>query len=145
MEILTDILYSATMLAIKIWRKFMYAVAFVGFKPIKALLEKKLSAAGVGTDVTGPSNMVVHNEWLYHRMVYDGTLGLGEAYMEGWWDCKRLDEFFYKVFMGNIYQEILYPWDRLIHYLSFDAFNLHSVVRSREVADKHYDLGSLIH
>ena len=32
----------------------------------------------------------VHNEALYDRILAEGTLGAGEAYMDGWWDVERL-------------------------------------------------------
>ena len=31
-----------------------------------------------------------------------GTLGLGEAYMQGWWDCAQLDELFNKFCLVQI-------------------------------------------
>lgn len=143
MNILMNILYTVTLIAIRVWRLFIYIVSYIAFKPIKAYLTKILNEMGIGTCGTEAHNMVVHNDWLYHRMVCDGTLGLGEAYMDGWWDCGKLDEFFYKAFQAGIYQKLLFPWDRLIHYLKFDVFNLQTVVRSQEVADKHYDLGKI--
>ena len=32
------------------------------------------------------------NEGLYNRVKAEGSLGLGESYMDGWWDAKRVDE-----------------------------------------------------
>ena len=26
------------------------------------------------------------------RVLRDGTLGVGEAYIDGWWDCDALDQ-----------------------------------------------------
>jgi cyclopropane-fatty-acyl-phospholipid synthase len=31
-----------------------------------------------------------------------GVLGLGEAYMDGWWDVKQLDQFICKVLLGGL-------------------------------------------
>ena len=92
-----------------------------------------------------PHDCIIHNERFFHRLAYDGTLAVGESYMEGWWDCKRLDEFFYKLFKAEIYQKLLFPWDRLICYLTYDAFNLQTLERSWEIAEKHYDLGNMTH
>lgn len=141
MEVLMNILYMVTLGAIWIWRMIMHVVIYIGFKPVKAYAIKRLNELGIETNGVEPQSMVIHNDWVFHRLVCDGTLGLAEAYMDGWWDCVKLDEFFYKVFQANVYQEIMYPWDRLIHYLKFDVFNLQTIARSREVADKHYDLG----
>lgn len=147
MNVLMNLLYTITLGAIRIWRMFMYVVVYIGFKPIKAYIDKRVNEVGIGTGGREPHSFDIHNDWLYHRLVCDGTLGLGEAYMDGWWDCKKLDELFYKIYQAGFYQEMMYPWDRLIRYLQFDVFNLQTVARSREVADKHYDLGirSVLH
>lgn len=39
----------------------------------------------------------VHEPRLFGRVLSHGTVGLGEAYMEGWWDCEALDEFFARI------------------------------------------------
>jgi cyclopropane-fatty-acyl-phospholipid synthase len=36
----------------------------------------------------------VLNEDFYARVLSQGSLGLGESYMDGWWECKNLDQFF---------------------------------------------------
>jgi hypothetical protein len=36
----------------------------------------------------------IHNPGVFGRIMAQGTMGLGEAYMEGWWDCEAVDEFF---------------------------------------------------
>jgi cyclopropane-fatty-acyl-phospholipid synthase len=37
----------------------------------------------------------------------DGSLGLGESYMEGWWECDALDEFFCKLFSKQMEKKFL--------------------------------------
>ena len=34
----------------------------------------------------------VHDPRFFSRVLASGTLGFGESYMEGWWDCDALDE-----------------------------------------------------
>src|SRR5204862_411992 len=50
--------------------------------------------AGAGITVGGdkPWDIQVHDERAYARVLSDGTLGVGESYVEGWWDCEALDE-----------------------------------------------------
>jgi hypothetical protein len=38
---------------------------------------------------TGPGHQV-NDERMFQRVLARGTLGLGEAYMNGWWDCDQL-------------------------------------------------------
>ena len=33
----------------------------------------------------------VNNSDVFERIITQGSLGFGEAYMEGWFDCERLD------------------------------------------------------
>lgn len=60
-------------------------------------VERLLSFADVKTDGDRPWDLQVHNEDLYARILAKGSLGLGESYMDGWWDCNRLDEFFDRI------------------------------------------------
>jgi cyclopropane-fatty-acyl-phospholipid synthase len=34
----------------------------------------------------------VHDTRFYRRILVGGSLGLGESYVDGWWDCEALDE-----------------------------------------------------
>ncbi len=51
-----------------------------------------LSLAGV--EINGPHyyDIQVHNDDFYQRVLSQGSLGLGESYMDGWWDCNDLDQ-----------------------------------------------------
>ena len=61
-----------------------------GFKDFQDLLDP----AGIQLNGAGACDIRVHNPDLFRCVVRDGTLGLGEAYMDGWWDCDRIDELF---------------------------------------------------
>ena len=61
-----------------------------GFKDFQDLLDP----AGIQLNGTGACDIRVHNPDLFRCVTRDGTLGLGEAYMDGWWDCDRIDELF---------------------------------------------------
>ena len=63
----------------------------------KIQIQKLLSLAGITIKGDKPWDIQVHNDRLYRRVLTEGSLGLGESYMDGWWDCARLDEFFYRV------------------------------------------------
>ena len=49
-----------------------------------------------------PGISSVHNERFYDRVLAQRSLGLGESYMDGWWDCEKLDEFFYRILRSQI-------------------------------------------
>ncbi len=67
-----------------------------------------LAAAGINVNGNAPWDIQIHNERFYKRVISEGTLGLGESYMEGWWDCDQLDEFAYSV-AGHFWQPCLLP------------------------------------
>ena len=60
-------------------------------------LEAFLAVADVRIDGDRPWDIQVHNEALFPRVFAEGTMGFGESYMEGWWDCERLDECFFRM------------------------------------------------
>ena len=55
-------------------------------------LARRLERADIVLDGTRPWDPVVHEPRLYWRMMAEGTLGLGDASVDGWWDCEALDE-----------------------------------------------------
>ena len=60
----------------------------------KKLTEELLALADVKVNGTRPWDIQVHDELFYSRVLKDRSLGLGESYMDGWWECERVDEFF---------------------------------------------------
>lgn len=99
--------------------------------------------AEVGVKVAGgrPWDIQVHNPALYDRVLAHGSLGLGEAYMDGWWDCARLDEFFCRVVGADLGAQ-LRPTPHLLWLLVVSWLqNRQSPRRAWQVADVHYNLG----
>ena len=54
--------------------------------------EQLLASVDVTLNGSNSWDIKVKDERLFRRVLRDGTLGLGEAYMDGWWDCEQLDE-----------------------------------------------------
>ena len=57
---------------------------------MKARVEKLLTRADVSINGPRPWDIHVHNDDLYQRIFTGGSLALGEAYVDGWWDCSGL-------------------------------------------------------
>lgn len=55
-----------------------------------------LSRAGITINGPAPADIRVTNPDFFKRVLQEGSLGLGESYMDGWWECDRLDMFFVK-------------------------------------------------
>ena len=58
----------------------------------RLMMEKLLEPSDVRLNGDRPWDIAVHNEDFYRRVLTHGTLGFGESYMDGWWDCPQLDE-----------------------------------------------------
>lgn len=98
-----------------------------------------LSLAGINVNGNNPWDIKVHNEIFYKRVLTGGTLALGETYMEKWWECEHLDEFFTHALKANL-ENIIKKNPRLVvEILLSKIFNLQkqSDVYSNV---KHYDL-----
>ena len=98
----------------------------------------------VGIIPNGPENwdMQVHHKDLFQRIFNRGSLGLGESYMDGWWDCKQLDQFFYRVLAGELDQKIKTHLRTMAKLILLKLVNVQSQKRSLIVGKKHYDLGN---
>lgn len=99
-----------------------------------------LKRAGIEIDGAQPWDMRINNPAVYDRIMLKRSLGLGESYMDGWWDCDELDSFFSRLLQSHI-QDISIPKFTTALQL-FGAFfrNRQSLSRAREVAERHYDL-----
>ena len=100
-----------------------------------------LAGAGIMVNGTRPWDMRIHHPRTLDRVLSQGSLGLGESYMDGWWDCERVDELICRVLQARLDQEVgrpLWWWDLLRARLT----NLQSLSRAWQVARAHYDLGN---
>ena len=101
-----------------------------------------LALGGVEINGGNPWDIAVHDERFYRRVLAHGSLGLGESYMEGWWDCERLDEFFFRVLRSEIRRQVRRDWRLLSRVLLARVLNMQSSKRAFQVGERHYDLGN---
>lgn len=108
-------------------------------------VEKRINDLLQGADVkiNGERDwdIQVHNKKFYRRVMADGPLGLGESYMEGWWDVVSLDQLFHKLLRTDIEHKVRsnkYLWAVLL----CKVFNPQSISRSFHVGEHHYDTGN---
>lgn len=104
--------------------------------------EDLLAKADVTVGGTRPWDITVHDERLFNRVIQSGSLGLGEAYVDGWWDAPALDQFFYKVVVTHLEKHIERNWHTLLLFLSALFTNRQSRSRATIVAREHYDLST---
>ena len=106
------------------------------------IIQKLLAHAGVAINGPNPWDIRVRDDRWYGRILREKNLGLGESYMDGWWDCQRLDELFYRLLKSGIEERVKGNMRYMLRFLPGIVFNLQSSSRSRIIAKRHYDLGN---
>ncbi len=104
-------------------------------------VENLLETADIRINGHRPWDIRVHNQALYSRLIAKGSLGLGESYMEGWWDCDRLDQFFHRILQAGLNAGISTPGE-FFDVLKSKFVNLQKPSRAFQVGQKHYDIGN---
>lgn len=106
----------------------------------KKLIIKLLESAHITLNGSGPNDIRVHNEAFYTRILREGALGLGESYMDGWWDCDNLDGFFDATLRAELHNKIKGNKLFLFQMLLSKFINFQTKKRSLLVGKQHYDL-----
>ncbi len=104
-------------------------------------LEKLLGAASITLDGKKPWDIRVHDPRLYRKAILQGNLGLGESYMDGWWDCDDLEELFYRLLTADV-ERRLFTFCGAAGSLAGALFNLQRPSRAFTVGKRHYDAGN---
>lgn len=107
-------------------------------------LSALLAQADVRIGGRRPWDLRIRNPRVYRRILNEWSLGFGEAYVDGDWDCDQLDELFHRLLRTNIEYES-FGWARLwlrLDQLRQSLFNLQSGRRAYQVGEQHYDAGN---
>jgi cyclopropane-fatty-acyl-phospholipid synthase len=100
-----------------------------------------LATAGIQVGGSRAWDMRVHHPATFDRILTRGSLGLGESYMDGWWDCDQVDEFITRILRARLDEQVGragWLWASLKARLT----NLQSQHRAWQVGEVHYDLGN---
>ena len=108
----------------------------------KEFVESILNSADIKINGTRPWDVQVHNDKFYDRVISQGSLGLGEAYMDGWWDCGSIDELVNKILIGKVRENLPIDLKLFWKYLTAFITNKQNRIKSKEVIEVHYDLGN---
>lgn len=113
-----------------------------GMASARVFIEDLLKRADVIIGGRRPQDIVVHDERLFSRVIRYGTLGLGEGYMDGWWDANEVDTFIYRVLRARLDKVFEVNLASVGVVLKAFLFNLQSSKRAFKVGEAHYDLGN---
>jgi cyclopropane-fatty-acyl-phospholipid synthase len=108
----------------------------------REVVEQLLRTADIEIDGPDPWDIEVHDERFFARVLAGGTLGFGEAYMAGWWDCEALDEMCSRAISARLDERFTYSPRNLLAFAISLLTNRQSRRRARRVGEVHYDLGN---
>lgn len=103
-------------------------------------IQKILENASIAVNGKNPWDIRVNDERFYSRVWHENSLGLGESYMDGWWDCEQLDEFINRLLRYSIQSKVKGNLRYLFRFVPGILFNLQSKKRAAMIAERHYDL-----
>lgn len=94
-------------------------------------------------------DIIIHHPDFYQRLVSNADLAFGESYVDGWWDCARLDQLCSRIFTHRLDKKVLaFPplWPAVLKQRLFKLlrylFNYQTVQRAKTVGKMHYDVGN---
>lgn len=111
-------------------------------KPLKTWFSDLLAQADIRMDGSRPWDIDLRDAKALDRILSTGSLGLGEAYVEGQWECGAIDQFFDKILSSRLHRKVQVNPSLVLQIVKSRFVNMQSRDRSRKVAEIHYDLGN---
>jgi cyclopropane-fatty-acyl-phospholipid synthase len=108
------------------------------------VIETLFSDTNVTINGSQPWDIRIHDDRVYRMVLTNGSLGFGDAYVDGLWDAEQLDETFHRLLSSDIDAKMR-GWARVklvMEALRHRLFNLQSSERAFEVGQRHYDIGN---
>ena len=104
----------------------------------KLIVHALLGRAGIVCNGPAPWDPQINDERFYRRVLLGGSIGLGESYVEGWWDCADIESFVDRLLRSGI-TDMVPRFDKLRLLLSGLFADRQDKVRGKRVAKEHYD------
>jgi cyclopropane-fatty-acyl-phospholipid synthase len=108
----------------------------------ETLLRDLFSMAGIAVGGSNPWDIQVSDPRFYARVLNEKQLGLGESYLEGWWECPAIDQLIDRILQARLDVKVKGDWKIMLLGLQSRLVNMQSSSRAFEVGERHYDLGN---
>ncbi|WP_048308783.1 cyclopropane fatty acyl phospholipid synthase [Halomonas sp. PR-M31] len=105
-------------------------------------VERLLAGADITINGGRPWDIQVLQPDFFSRILRQGSLGLGESYMESWWECERIDEMADRLLRYGLGKRAHTLAEKCLYRLQTGLINLQSKTRAYMVGEAHYDLGN---
>jgi len=114
----------------------------MGYNKYQSLVKELLSLANIEINGSNPWDIQVHDERFYKRAVTEVELGLGESYMDNWWDVEKLDEMIYRIIRADLQNKVKHNLKVALQLAGFYIINMQARHRAFIIGERHYDLGN---
>lgn len=108
----------------------------------KFIVEELIADTGISINGNQPQDIQVCHPNFYKRVLKEGSLGLGESYMEKWWEAEALDDFLFRLFKSGIEHKIKKNWRLLFLLTKARLFNFQTLEKAKKSVSHHYDIGN---
>lgn len=108
----------------------------------ETLLSETMEKADVCFNGNRPWDIRIHNPLFFRRVFSGGSLALGESYVDGWWDCDALDQFFDHVMRARLDETAKGSLRALCARAQSALTCSPSRFRSEAIGKRHYDIGN---
>jgi len=97
--------------------------------------------AEVGIEIDGPNSWdpQIRDKSFWTRLYAEGSVGLGEAYMDGMWECADLAEFFSRIVRAGLQDRLRITPNLVWQHLQARVLNMQTKARAKRVAAMHYN------
>jgi len=109
---------------------------------LRAKAERLLAMADVKIGGDRPWDISVHHEAIYGRVFANPSVGLGESYMDGWWDCPQVDQLIAHILAANLERELPLTVPIIVGALKARLFNLQRREAAFRSGAASYELGN---
>jgi cyclopropane-fatty-acyl-phospholipid synthase len=113
---------------------------------VENIFKKALALGDIQINGDRSWDFQVKNPDIWNRILRDGSLGVGEGYVDEWWDTIALDELLFRVrkyrVLEALSQVLDANWKNRLYVLKSKVLNLQDKTKSKQVAEEHYDIGN---
>lgn len=108
---------------------------------LKSYIKHKFETADIHLNGNQPWDIQVYDDRFFSKVLYQGSLGFGESYMNGWIDSNSLDESIYHILKANV-PTSNFTFFSLMQAVGPFLINKQSKQRALAVGLRHYDLSN---
>jgi len=108
----------------------------------ESYLGRMLQQADIVINGERPWDVKVRDPRFFETVFAGGSLGLGESYMRGWWECQALNQFFFRLLQQGLDRSYCRKIPEMFTKVRALLLNRQSRRRAFQIGERHYDAGN---